>query len=296
MELISIITGLVTMFCWGVGAFLQSIVTRKIGTLKAQFIISFLAFIPLLLVYIFFRDLLVVSFENLGLIFLAGLTLVFGLYNMIKGIEIGDISIVMPLSGSNSLVTVLLAFFVLNEVLSLPKIISIVLIFVGIIFTSINFKKIKSIRKKKGVKEGIFALVFQGISFFIVSVILSDISRYGIYSEPMHYISLYFYSTLINSILFLLFAVIKKQIPTKNDLKSIKIVGIQTINMVLFNVAWIVLNYGISIGKVSIIMPITSLNIAVTIILAVIFYKEKLITSQKLGILIVLVGLVLISI
>ena len=91
------------------------------------------------------------------------------------------------------------------------------------------------------------------------------------------------------------YSLYRKGMVTKKDLKNKKIQLIFFICGIIYTIAWIIVNYSISAGFVSIVTPISSLSPAVIVILAVIFYKEKLVLNQKIGILTILSGLFLIS-
>jgi drug/metabolite transporter (DMT)-like permease len=64
----------------------------------------------------------------------------------------------------------------------------------------------------------------------------------------------------------------------------------------LFASAWLLFSTGLSISEASFLVPISSLYPAVTVILALIFFKEKLAKNQILGICIIIVGLFFLSI
>jgi len=296
MVSIAVITGLIVMFLWGVAGFMMTVPVKKIGTLKTQFLSNTLAIIPLILVLLTSFDLLIITNTNLFLLLIAGVLMVLGIYSYYKGIEIGgDVSVLSPVQGSYSIITVILSVLILKESFSFLKSASIVLIFLGIFLTSTNLKKLKQLRTTKGIKYGLIALVCLGIQFFILGVVSKETTLFGLYSTSTHYMSVYFFTTIINPGLFILFALIKKEIPTLKEIKMKEVYPVILITYVMFAVAWIVLNYGLAKDQVSLLVPISSLNPAITVILAVIFYKEKLVFNQKLGILVVLAGLFLIS-
>ena len=65
---------------------------------------------------------------------------------------------------------------------------------------------------------------------------------------------------------------------------------------ILESVGFMAFGAGISLEYTSIIAPITSVTPAITIILARVFLKEILELNQKIGVIAVLIGLVLLSI
>ncbi len=292
---LSIITGLIVMFCWGVAGFLLTIPTRKIGTLKTQFTSNLLSLIPTFFVFVFFREQFIISKFNILLLSVGGFFMVFGLYNFYRAIEIGEVSVVSTINGAYSMVAVFLAVLFLGENLTTLQIISIVTIFTGLFLTSTDLKKIKTFRKLKGVKGATLGMILQGVQFFLLGVVGKETLFLGQNSLATNYLTVFFFTGVINPSLFMSLAAIKKQIPKWKDIKQKYFPAIFFITTTMFVIAWLVLNYGLSNGNVSIVMPISSLNPAITVILAMVFYKEKLVLNQKLGILVVLMGLFFIS-
>ena len=293
---VGITVGLVLMFIWGVAGFLFTIPVKKIGNLKTQFASNVLAFVPLIIAIILYYDAISITLVNLLLLILAGLSIVIGIYYYYKGIEIGgDVSILSPIQGSFSVITVVLSFIFLKEPVYFTKVMAIILILLGIILTSTDLKKIRSLHSEKGVKYVLIAMLLLGIQFFLLAIVSKDITLFGIRSDPLDHINLFIFTTIINPTFFVLFAILKKQVPTIADMKRKAVAPILIITAVMFAIAWFAMNYGLSFGQVTLLVPVSSLSPAITVILAVLFYKEKLVLNQKLGILTILLGLFLIS-
>ena len=93
----------------------------------------------------------------------------------------------------------------------------------------------------------------------------------------------------------MIFSILHKGQTKLRDLKKNNIFWFVLVAQLIYTVAWAVINYGVSVGNTALITTISSLYPAITVILALIFYKEKLVLNQKIGILIILIGLILIS-
>ena len=293
---IGITVGLVLMFIWGIAGFLMTIPVKKIGNLKTQFASNVLAYISLIPAISLYFNSIDITLINFILLLIAGFCIVIGIYFYYKGIEIGgDVSILSPIQGSFSVVTVVLSFIFLKEVLYFSKVVAIILILIGIVVTSTDLRKLKQFHSKKGVKYALIAMILLGLQFFILGIVSKDITLFGVHSDPLTHNNLFIFTTLINPTLFILFAILKKQIPTVKDLQRKSVAPIILVTSIMFAIAWFVLNYGLSFGQVSLLVPVSSLNPAITVLLAANFYKEKLVLNQKLGILVVLLGLFLIS-
>jgi len=291
---ISIVVGLVVMFLWGIADFLQSIVIRKVGEYKTMFIGNVLGFFVLIF-FLFNENIFKIALPNLILLIVFGFSQVISFVNFYRSMKIGELSIVIPISASYPLVTVLMMILLLNAQLTLLTIIAIIVIVLGIVLTSTDLRKLKYLHKAKGVKESLIVLVVWGLYFFIISVVGNNTILFGINFPETHFMAVFFYTTIINGGLTTLYAIYKKGIPKKKDLEK-KTFIIFIINTLIYTGAWIFLNYGMGVGKPALIAPISSIYPMITVMLAVIFYKEKLVLNQKIGILTILIGLFMISI
>ena len=167
---ISIISGLVAMFSWGIADFIQSKVVRQMGSYKTMYIGN-IVWIIFVLPFAFFIS-LKISITNLILLFVGSVMQVFAIYNFYQSMKIGEVSIVTPISGSYSIITVLMLLLLLGQKLNLMTISAIFILIIGIILTSTDLKKIKHIHTVKGVKEAVIALLMWGSYFFLLKWLL----------------------------------------------------------------------------------------------------------------------------
>ena len=279
--------GLLVMLCWGCSDFMLSIPIRKIGTLKsmlARNIMTIILTIPVA-VYLFSADRMSVTLPGFFIILTSSFLFTLAYYFFMRGFEIGSLSVVSPIGGAYSAVTVFLALVFLGESLSAMKLIAIVLMISGILFTSADIAKIKNIRSQKGIKEALLAMIGFGVSMFIL----------GFVSKQMDSLTLFVYVTFTQAPFFIMLSLLKGGTLSRRDL-NFKLSLILVIQPIIVNFGWFFYIYGISQDLVSVVTPISSLLPGVTVILALIFYKEKLVNNQKLGILGILAGVYLISI
>lgn len=291
---ISIITGLVPMLCWGIADFLQSIVVRKINTYKAMFINNVLGIIVTLPFWFFINK--SIHMNNLILLSIGGLIQVVAMYNFFQSMKIGEVSIVAPISATYPLVTLALLVFLLGQQISLFKILAILILIMGIILTSTDLRKIKHMHTVSGIKESIITLFCWGTYFFIMELIAKNTLLFGINFPATDAMTTFFYSNITMAVPMLFFSMYKKGILQKKDYKLKKIMLIVIVNAIIYTTAWIVINYGFVNGITAIIAPISSLYPAITVLLAEYFYKEKLVINQKIGLVIIFIGLILISV
>ncbi|MBN1502836.1 DMT family transporter [Candidatus Woesearchaeota archaeon] len=282
---VGILSALVAMLCWGIADFLTSIPSRKIGSLKTLFWSNILSLIPAAVMLIIFSEQLNISITNVLLLTFGALLLTFGSSNFLRSLEVGEISIVTPISASFSIVTIMLGILILRERLFVHQFVAVFTIVLGIILGSTNLRKFKNLHTVKGVKESLVALVCWGIYFFIL----------GLVSKTMDYISLFVFSGLIASPFQIGYPLIKQEKPRWTDLKTKNILVILLFNTLIYTLAWSAVTYGVNHEKISLVTPVSSLYPLITVILATIFYKEKLVLNQKIGILIILLGLFIIN-
>ncbi len=282
---VGIISGLIAMLCWGIGDFLLAVTVRKIGQLKAMFWGNIIGVVPILLIVIYFFNQLFITINEFLILLGGGAIMLVATLSFYKAYEIGEVSVVTPIATSASLVTVLLAVLLLGEQLTFLNIISIIIISIGIVLVSTDFRKLKHMHTVKGVKEAVITMILWGVHIFIIKIL----------SGTMNLVNISVFSFLVINSYLMLYPLVKK-VPIKlKELKKDRIYLIFIANSFLFLIAWVAFNYGIKHDLVSLVAPVSSLSPAITVILALIFYKEKLVLNQKLGILTVLIGLFLIS-
>jgi len=197
-----------------------------------------------------------------------------------KSLEIGEVSLVVPIGSSSTIITIFLSIIFLKETLSTVKGMGIIFAILGIILTSTDFRKLKKIKSAKGVNFAIISLFFFGIYMFglgLVSKRINDV------------LTIIAVTRILTSGFSAGYAILQKGIITKNEIKEFKWNFFAL--FFLFNFAFWSYQYGVTFYDVSLINPISSLQPAVTVALAVIFLKEKLISNQKFGIAMTLLGL-----
>lgn len=281
-----VIAGLIVMLCWGVGDFIQSIPIRSIGTPKTMYVRNILTILIVsnIGLYLYYQGQLSVTPLNLLIIVASSLFFILGYYMFMRGIEIGNLSVVSPISSSYSIITIILAIAILGESLPTVKLLLVCFMIVGVFLTSTDVKKIKNIRSEKGLKEALLSMVGLGLAFFTL----------GFASKHMNTLNIFIFASLSQAVLFLLLSVSKKGVVARVDL-NVKLSSIFIIQALIVNLGWFAYIYGIGKNLVSIVTPLSSLFPGVTVLLALIHYKEKLVLNQKLGIGLILVSVVLIS-
>ncbi|MBU0974718.1 EamA family transporter, partial [Patescibacteria group bacterium] len=203
-----------------------------------------------------------------------------------KAFEVGNVSIVSAISNLNVIIAMLIAVIFSGQSLIPFQLFSVFLVLSGAFFVSVNFSDFKKNEFKllAGVKEVLIASVFFGIFW--------NLSEY--ISEKIGWLptSLYVkFGAIISLLIFSSFAKKKLKIEKANK----KILLVVVLVGVLEAAAVVSMNYGLEFGDLVLVSPIASALSIVTILMAVVFLKEKISKIQTLGIIITIIGIILAS-
>lgn len=197
-----------------------------------------------------------------------------------KALQLGDVNKVTPIDKSSTVLTMLLAFLLLGEPLSVAKGIGMVLILVGTYLM---------ITKKEGVQPSVgrghwFLFAALSAVFASLTAILGKLGIAGVESNL---------GTAIRTIVVLVMAwtlvfATKKQGEIKQiDRRSwlfICLSGITT------GLSWLCYYRALQDGQASLVVPIDKLSILVTIALSYFLLKEKISKKALLGLVIIVAG------
>ena len=253
---------------------------KDINSLFATFlrtiIISLFLFI-IVLIKNDLSDLFLLNKKTILFLILSGIsnTLLWICY--FKALDIGTVSKVTPVDKTSIILTLILSTIFLNEQITITKIISIILILLG------TFLTIKKDDKNNNNNKWIIYAVLTAI-FTSTTTILSKI---GIENTNTTLIT--FLRTLIVLIILMIIVIIKKKY---NFLKTIKskswifiiLSGLST------SLSWLFYFKALSLGEASIVFPIEKLSLVVSILISVLFLKEKINKKQTIGIIIIIIG------
>jgi len=276
------------MFGWGASDFFAAVSSRKIGNILTLFgmeVVGLLvAFGYLLLSHATFD--LVLLLKSLPLLIIITLLQIISFLAFYQGLTKAQVSLVSPLSSSWALVTTILSLIFLKETLTASEAIAITFIVISIFLLSINLGQLIKTKKMSvfaGVKEGIVAMGGFGISMFLIVLV----------SRTLGWFLPVFFFRLLAVFFLLLYLVFKKnQSFKKQTLSNLFLV----IPIGLFDVgAFIAYGIGVRGERASIVAAVAGAFPLVTIILAKIFFKEKIVVNQAIGIIGIIGGLVILA-
>ncbi len=147
MERIGILLAIVVALCWGSADTVATFAKRKQGTFVTT-VVSLVTSITLLVIFgsiVFARLSLspAVFVQSAGLRLLTGIMAAVGYYSLYRGLDLGPLAIVSPVTAADGAVGAVLVVLFLHEALSLWQFAMLVLIFLGIIGASTNVAEIR---------------------------------------------------------------------------------------------------------------------------------------------------------
>lgn len=282
---LGIFLAVTAMLSWGVADFLAKKAIDKIGYKTSIVINQLVAFIPAVVFAVLFFKIPSLTVELAAITVVAGITGVIGYIFMYRGFQRGNLSVVAPITASWAVITALLAVFLFQETLSPIQIVGIIAVFFGIFFTSTNLTELRASfkqRKVAGVSDAVIAMIAWGISYALLKPITSAVG-------PI--MALLFLKLAAVAVLFSWTGATKTKIslPSKTVFFFIGAAGL------LDFLAYLSFNFSLTTQYVSIVSSIVATALAVTIALAYVFLKEHLVRNQKIGIIAILAGIILIS-
>lgn len=280
---IGIMFGMAAMLGWGVSDFFIAKSSRGAGSFKPFLWSQLIALVLMFPIFLMFFKLPQLSFAVIGLLILSGILTVVSNLAYYKGLQVGKVSIVMPVESGWAVVTVLLSLTLLHEVLTAIQALGVSLAIIGAVLVSFKWNDLLKLKNHaKGVKYAVIAALGFGMDFVVIDLMVSEIGWF---------LPIFFIGAITAFFLLAYSGVSRKDISfPRNVALFIILIGI------LDTAAYLSYSTGVISEYAAIVAPIAAASPAVSIILAKFFFKEKLQINQHVGIVSVLIGLVLLSI
>ena len=281
--LLSILLGIGGMFGWGIYDFLGGVFSKQIGSFKSLFWSQLAGLISIFLLALWLKADMTISSTAILWAAIAAIVYSVGYLFFFKGFEKGNVPIIAATMNLWTVFTMFFAFVLMGQRLTATQSIGVLLIIAGATLASIDWGRIRHQKPQLslGVKEAILGAFFFGIFWNISEMI----------SEEIGWLSTTLLVKLGIVIFLLIFAFAKRQ--TLGRLNSSAKVKAVILLMGAIEVGAVSLvNYGLTIGDAILITPIASALSIVTIMLAIVFLKDRVSTPQGLGIVMAIVGIV----
>jgi transporter family protein len=279
---IGILFGLIAMAGWGIADFIVARAVRKASTFTI-FIwsqaIGLSLYVPMLFV---FKVIQAPSLVAMGTILVAGFFAIGAYLSYYKGLQVGKVSLIAPISACWAIVTVVLSSFFLNESLSSFQILAVSLAIFGAIMVSFRWKDMRKLNFRNGavgIKYAFVAMMGWALYYSLLDLLVSELSWFlpvlFVRLVAVFYLFTYAWAT-------------KRNIAFPKGV-TLMVVLTGFLEFISF------FSYGIGIDSeyTAIVAPISATSPVVTITLAKLSFGETLDPNQKIGIVAVLISLVL---
>jgi len=271
------------MFGWGLYDFLGGDFAKQIGPYKSFFWSQLAGLASMLLLATFVSPSMNVPSGVIFLFPVAALLYSAGYLFFFKGFEIGNMSIVAATMNLWAVFTMFFAFTFMGQRLSPSQTIGVLMILTGVTLASLNWSEIqqRKFQLSLGVREAIAGAFFFGIYWNVSEIIVEQVG--WLVSTAL---------IKLGIVVFMLFFFVL----SNRGMSLADTAGKTTAAIFVMGVieagAVAVVNYGLTIGDAILITPIASALSIVTIVLAIIFLKEKITKIQGIGVVTAVVGIV----
>lgn len=278
-----ILMGFVAALFWGGTDFLVGLNARAVGVKRAVFFGQVLGFVLTSALLLIYPTYLVKSISApvqdwmLGCI--AAIFTVAGALALSKAFALGKAAIVAPLVTSYGVFTTVLAW-ASGDIIVFTQFAGIAVCVIGVLLTSVHdsAKGEEKRKNKASIIYGLLAAILYGASFWIQ----------GKYTLPsLGPITMLWLGYAVG--LFILFFLVVK-VDSGLKLPSAKSFGTLTSASLLNLGGFSAFSFGAINGSVSVVTVISTLSGGIAAVLSYLFFKERLLTIQVVGIFLVLVG------
>lgn len=287
-----ILLGLATALSWGSSDFLARFASRRIGSLRATFLMQAWGLL-LLTIFLSITHFWGHLFDGSGWRpwgwgLLAGAINTFAMLALYRSFEIGKLSAVAPISASYPVLTAVMSAAT-GETLSLGRELGVAATILGVILVARGeagapqAEAATSRKSSAAVSWALAAALGFGVLFWLLGVRIMPMT--GALASV-------WLIRLAGTVITLLILSIKHLQVAPSDRSA----SLQTAGMGLFDTgAFVLSNLGMQMEQVSVVSVLGSLYGAVTVGLAALFLRERVSRLQMLGIVFIFAGIFLIS-
>lgn len=310
MERTGILFAIVVALCWGSADIVATFATRRQGTFVTTVVSLVTSTVVLVLFgFIVFARLSLSSavfVQSAGLGLLTGIMAAVGYYSLYRGLELGPLAIVSPVTAADGAVGAVLAVLFLHEALSIWQLAMLVLIFLGIIGACTNVIEVRGIvhtsglagLAKGGVRWGLLAMVAFGLMLFGIGLAAG---KWG------WFIPILWTRTFATLTLFLLSA-LRRYRPRHSYLAAVTApeqkpvplqmfgIGLAVVVGLLETAGLLIYSFDTQLASTGIASAISSSWGIIPLLAGITLFRERPALYQIFGVMLVLLGLFLLAI
>ena len=265
------------LICWGFGDFFIQRSTRKFGSWETLFIIS--SFATIVLFPFIYRDLAILSKKEILVLLIASSCILFAALFNFEGLKRGKLAIIEPIFVIEVPISILLAFFIINEVIDSTGLILIAILVIGLILVSLKDHFTKRRWLEKGVILAIIGSIFMGSANFF----------FGLGSRITNPLIINWFVSIFLAVICFVYLVLNKKI--KKLVLDVKKNKRLVLSLNIFdNGAWIFYAFAALFAPIGIVVAISESYIVLAVLLGLIINKERLMKHQKFGLIISIIS------
>ena len=281
--MLSVLLGVCGMFGWGIYDFLGGVLAKRIGSFAPLFWSQVAGAATIVLAAIAIRTMMDLSMQSLLLAPVAAVLYCGGYLLFFKGFEKGNVSVIAATMNIWAVVTMAVAFLFMGQRLTAAQTIGAFTIIAGATLASIDWTKVREqgFQLSLGVRETLLGAWFFGV-YWNVSEILS---------EDVGWLTTTVLIKLGIVVILLVFSMLTRQ--ARQTLEGPTRITFVLVAMGVIEVCAVAaVNYGLAIGEAILVSPIASALSVVTIVLALVFLREKISALQGLGMAMAVAGII----
>ena len=278
--------GVAALFGQGFGNVAIALASKKYGSTKTAFLFFLMAVAILVIPAFFLFSFSGITAYDALLMLMTGFIAVIGMISYVKGFEVGNVSVVAPITNGWGVVTVILSIAFLNARLNPVNIMEVLLIVVGVVLVSLKYKDIKKLKLNKigkGVNYALVTMVAMGLYFFLDAIIVSEVGWFD---------ALFILDLAIMVMIFC-YGHLKKTKLALSAKGGYLILLLGALANVFGSISY---NLGVTYNSAAIIAPIASVAVMLPIVYGIFFLKEKLERTQILGMALIILSIIALSI
>lgn len=222
-----------------------------------------------------------ISPKNLLFLTLSGLTTGASWLCYFRALQIGDVNKVVPIDKSSTILTMLLAFFILHEPITKVMLFGMLLIGIG---TYLMIQKKEGLENKNNYKQSFIIYAFLSAIFASLTAILGKLGIQQIESNLGSALR-----TVVVLFMAWLIVILQKKVSEVSEIDKKSWVYI-LLSGIATGASWLCYYRALQEGPASIIVPIDKLSILVVILFASVFLKEHLPKRAMTGLILLVAG------
>jgi transporter family protein len=283
--LLGVSFGIFAMLAYGFAEIAEVQASRKTLILRSNLWGWFIGSVLFVSIYffVFHAKLPSITAAQMILSAVAGILSAIGYLTFYKALRSGKASVVDPVANGGAIIAVVLGLVILGERLLLTQAFGIVLIVGGTLLISIERKSANRRAKNYavGLNYAVLTMVFWGLTLFIIGFLVQKIGWFA----PVLFSAI---AATVTDFILALVSRTKLTFPI-NAAKPI------LIESIVSAVGFMFYSFGVSVSSIAIVAPIAGASTFVTVITALVLFKERPNIFYTLSIASLIVGLVLLS-